>query len=90
MNDSIVIDSRPLLPGQHHPAVLSLHETALPAGVCVCPGACRMQLGLFVYKREDSDLCLPAAVKTVLENQSEVSTLQLTEAVGEGWGGIPE
>lgn len=29
---------------------------------------------------------LPAAVKTVLENQSKISTLQLTGVVCVGWG----
>lgn len=62
----------------HRPAVRTQHGAALAAGVCVCPGGRGLRLGLFVYKREDSSLCPPAAVKTVLENQSEVSTEELT------------
>lgn len=32
----------------------------------------------FVFTREESSLCPPAAVKTLLENQTEVSTQELT------------
>lgn len=53
------------------------HGAALPAGACVCPGVWELWFGLFVYKRGESSLCPPAAVKTLLENQTEVSTQEL-------------
>lgn len=64
----------------HHSPPLSTRCRGLPSQlehvfVLVARG---LQLGLFVYKREDSGLCPPAAVKTVLENQSKVSTSELT------------
>lgn len=43
----------------------------------MCPAGWGLWFGLFVYKREDSSLCPPAAVKTGLENQSEVSSQEL-------------
>lgn len=49
-------------------------RAALPAGVCVCPAAWGLCRGLCVYKRQDCSFSSPAAVKTVLENQTEVST----------------
>lgn len=85
MTGSTVMDSRQLLPGQQHPAVHSLHGAALPAGVCVFPGPEDCS-SAFLFTRERTVTSLPAAVKTVLENQSKISTLQLTGVVCVGWG----
>lgn len=60
------------------PPVHTPHGAALPVGVCVCPAGWGLRFGLIVYKRQDSSLCPPTAAKTVSENQSEVSTQELT------------
>lgn len=68
MNDSVVIGKQTTAPWATTATVHTPHGAALSAGVCVCPAGWGLRFGLFVYKREDSSLCPPAAVKTVLEN----------------------
>lgn len=62
---------------RHHLHCCTAAWGSLPAGECL---SCRRELwfGLFVYKREESSPCPPAAVKTLLENQTKVSTQELT------------
>lgn len=77
MNDSAVTGEQTATPCPAPASECTPHGAALPAGVCVCPAYEGLWFGLFVYGSEDSSLCPPAAVKTGLENQSEVSTQEL-------------
>lgn len=77
MNDGAVTGEQTAAPCLSPAMACTPHGAALPAGVCVCPADWGLWFGLFVYKREDGSLCPPAAVKTGLENQSEVSTHEL-------------